>query len=51
MSVAKRFLVDVPDVDDNLRESLAQHMAFVHLSVKEESKRCNRISRPSCNWL
>jgi dynein heavy chain len=39
VSVAKRFLVDIPDVDDGLRDSIAQHMAFVHLSVTEESKR------------
>lgn len=40
VSVAKRFLLDIPDVEDSARESLAQHMAFAHLSVAEESKRC-----------
>lgn len=31
--------MEVPDVDSKLRESIAQHMAYVHLSVAEESKR------------
>ncbi len=37
--VAERSLISVPGVDAQLRESIAQHMAFVHLSVAEESKR------------
>ena len=37
--VAERSLMEIPDVDPKLRESIAQHMAYVHLSVAEESKR------------
>lgn len=37
--VAERSLMEVRNVDAQLRESIAQHMAFVHLSVAEESKR------------
>ena len=33
VSVARRFLADVPDLGDELRESVAQHMAFAHQSV------------------
>ena len=36
--MAKRFLVDIPDTDEELREGIAQHMAFAHLSVAEASK-------------
>ena len=38
MSVAERFLVDIPDTDTELRENIAQHMAFAHLSVAQSSK-------------
>lgn len=40
ISVAARFLTDVPGIDANLRESIAQHMAFAHQSVSSESARC-----------
>ena len=33
VSVARRFLADVPALSDELRESVAQHMAFAHQSV------------------
>lgn len=39
MSVAKRFLMDIPDMDDSVKNNVAEHMAFVHLSVGDESKR------------
>ncbi|KAI3434555.1 hypothetical protein D9Q98_002628 [Chlorella vulgaris] len=33
ISVARRFLADVPDLPNKLGESIVQHMAFVHQSV------------------
>jgi dynein heavy chain len=30
VSVAQRFLVDVPDVDESTRSTIAYHMAFAH---------------------
>ena len=38
VSVAERFLVDIPDTDSELRGNIAQHMAFTHLSVAQASK-------------
>ena len=38
VSVAQRFLVDIPDIEGDVRDTLAQHMAFAHLSVAEASK-------------
>ena len=37
VSVARRFLADVPALSDELRESVAQHMAFAHQSVTAAS--------------
>ena len=37
MAVANRFVADIPDLDDKVKESLAQHMAFVHTSVGDAS--------------
>ena len=39
MSVAKRFLADIADMDESTKDNLAQHMAFAHMSVAKESKR------------
>ena len=39
MSVATRFLVDIPDVQADVRESLSLHMAFAHLAVADASQR------------
>lgn len=37
ISVAGRFLSDVPDLQEGLRESISKHMAFVHQSVSTAS--------------
>ena len=39
VSVAGRFLADVPDVEEGVREQMALHMAFAHTSVVEASQR------------
>ncbi len=46
VSVATRFLVDIPDVQADVRDSLALHMAFAHLAVADASQRCG-AARPS----
>ncbi len=38
VSVATRFLTDVPDLSDTTRHAAAQHMAFVHSSVVEAAR-------------
>ena len=38
-AVAQRFLVDIPNVGEELRESVAHHMAFAHQSVTEASRK------------
>lgn len=37
VSVAHRFLNDVPKMSDELRKSVAEHMAFAHQSVTAAS--------------
>jgi len=37
LAVANRFVSDIPDLDDKVKESLAQHMAFVHTAVGDAS--------------
>ena len=37
VSVAERFLVDVPALSDELRSSIAQHMAFANQAVTAAS--------------
>ena len=37
IAVANRFVADIPDLDDKLKESLALHMAYVHTSVGDAS--------------
>lgn len=39
VSVARRFLTDVPDLSNELRENVAQHMAFAHQSVTAASRK------------
>ena len=52
VGVAGRSLMGIPDVGAQLRESIAQHMAFVHLSVAEESKRyLIRLTPSGCRKL
>ena len=39
MSVAARFLVDLPAVDATVKEAIAYHMAFAHQAVSDASLR------------
>jgi dynein heavy chain len=39
VSVAARFLVDIPGLPDDMRENIAYHMAFAHKSLDEASQR------------
>eukprot|EP00201_Polytomella_parva_P017476 CAMPEP_0175071536 /NCGR_PEP_ID=MMETSP0052_2-20121109/19298_1 /TAXON_ID=51329 ORGANISM="Polytomella parva, Strain SAG 63-3" /NCGR_SAMPLE_ID=MMETSP0052_2 /ASSEMBLY_ACC=CAM_ASM_000194 /LENGTH=4543 /DNA_ID=CAMNT_0016338719 /DNA_START=12 /DNA_END=13643 /DNA_ORIENTATION=- len=39
VSVAQRFLADVPNVDDDVRNNIALHMAYAHQCVTEASMR------------
>lgn len=39
VSVAQRFLADVPNVDEGVRDSIANHMAYAHQCVTEASVR------------
>ena len=39
VSVASRFLVEVENVEDSVRENVAYHMAYAHQSVEEASVR------------
>ncbi len=38
VSVASRFLVDLPLVEQPVREAIASHMAFAHQAVTAASK-------------
>jgi dynein heavy chain, axonemal len=37
VSVANRFLVEIPDIDGDVRSQIAAHMAFVHTQVTTAS--------------
>ena len=37
VSVAQRFLVEIPDIEDEVRDTIAAHMAFVHTEVTAAS--------------
>lgn len=37
VSVAQRFLVDIPDIEDDVRDNISTHMAFVHTEVTTAS--------------
>ena len=39
VSVAQRFLVEVPNIEDSVRENVAYHMAYAHQCVTEASVR------------
>ena len=39
VGVARRILSDIPEMSNKLLDSSAQHMAFVHMSIADESKR------------
>lgn len=39
VSVAQRFLADVPSIDTDVRENIAYHMAYAHQCVTEASVR------------
>ena len=48
VSVANRFLNEIPNIDDETRESIAYHMAFVHQSSTEAAVRfMDMYRRPS----
>ena len=38
VSVATRFLVDIPAIESDTRENIAYHMSFAHQSVAEASR-------------
>lgn len=50
VSVARRFLTDVPLASEELREQIAQHMAFAHQSVTAASRR-QAMWYPTCAWI
>ncbi|KAL6747291.1 flagellar outer dynein arm heavy chain beta [Haematococcus lacustris] len=45
VSVAQRFLADVPNVDEDVRENMAYHMAYAHQCVTEASVRFQEAFR------
>lgn len=57
VSVATRFLVDIPAIEADTRENIAYHMAFAHQSVAEasrmylESVRRYNYTTPKVSWL
>ena len=40
ISVAQKFLTDIPDIEEPIREKIALHMSFAHQEVTEASRRC-----------
>lgn len=44
LAVAQRFLVDIPNLDEGVQESIAHHMAFAHQAVTEASHKCARVA-------
>ena len=48
VGVARRILSDIPEMSNELLDSSSQHMAFVHMSIADESKRYSSesIERP-----
>ncbi|PNW78281.1 hypothetical protein CHLRE_09g403800v5 [Chlamydomonas reinhardtii] len=45
VSVAQRFLVDVPNMEEVVRENIAYHMAYAHQCVSEASERFKEAFR------
>lgn len=39
VNVASRFLTDIPDLEDDTRQNIANFMAFAHESVTDASRR------------
>lgn len=52
VSVAQRFLADVPNIEDSVRESVAYHMAYAHqvrlLSLCQVQAQQTICLRPHC---
>ena len=46
VGVARRILSGIPEMSDELQDCISEHMASVHLTIADESKRCNF---ESCN--
>eukprot|EP00899_Mesostigma_viride_P009330 jgi/Mesvir1/18399/Mv14277-RA.1 len=45
VSVAGRFLADIPNIPDEVRENMTHHMAFVHMAVKDASQGYLEVER------
>ena len=45
IGVANRFLKEVELPTDELRENIAKHMAFVHISISEANKEFKKVER------
>jgi dynein heavy chain, axonemal len=48
VSVANRFLVEIPDIDDDVRSNMAAHMAYVHTEVTTASVQYRESVRRFC---
>ena len=48
LSVAQRFLVDIPDIEAPTRDAIAQHMAFVHTEVTAAAVAYYQSARRFC---
>jgi dynein heavy chain, axonemal len=48
VSVAQRFLVEIPDLEEETRSSIAKHMAFVHTEVTSASVSYFQAARRYC---
>jgi dynein heavy chain, axonemal len=48
VSVANRFLVEIPDIDEDVRANIAAHMAFVHTEVTTASVQYREAVRRYC---
>lgn len=46
--MAQRFLVDIPDMEDDVRVNIASHMAFVHTEVTSASVTYFQAARRYC---
>lgn len=38
--MAQKFLADIPDIEEPIREKIALHMSFAHQEVTDASRRC-----------
>ena len=48
VSVAQRFLVDIPDIEDDVRDNIGAHMAYVHTEVTNASVMYFQAARRYC---